>query len=118
MRILALVVGVGCAVAFGGFAASAGPNDDLDVRGEIGELKEQISSLQDRVELLEKRLREGTIVIVDKPERPDDQSPRMPRQFRLPEHWRKGWQRREFNGIPYYVIPLGCDSAKPRSSAK
>ncbi|UCG55952.1 MAG: hypothetical protein JSU70_13895 [Phycisphaerales bacterium] len=118
MRTAVLVVGVGCVVAAGGLATGDAPDNLAEMQEEMAELKKHISSLEGRVESLEKQLKKGSIVIVDTPGRPDDESLRAPRQFRWPEYRPKGWQRRQFNGIPYYVIPLCRDSAKPGSPAK
>jgi hypothetical protein len=74
----------------------------------IEQLKARISSLEQRVEGLEKKLRSSGSVT----RRPSSPS----RDQSLP----KGWRRKEFNGVPYYLVPLEQKQTRPsrRSSSK
>ena len=66
---------------------------------------EQIEKLQDRVTKLESRiaLLEKMRVYLAAPQA--STAPGLGVHVeRLPE----GWQKREFNGMPYYLVPLDC----------
>jgi hypothetical protein len=71
------------------------------------QLADQIKQLSARVAILEKRVAElekrQPMVVVPQPQPslPHAPSPSAPIRP-LP----KGWQQREFNGIPYYIVPL------------
>jgi hypothetical protein len=91
---------------------------DLNHTGDdsIAQLKARSSSLEKRVEELEKKLQTNTAKrssvrrsVTRRPLGPSrDQS--------LPRSWR----RKEFNGIPYYIVPLGQKQSlsSRRSSSK
>ena len=64
----------------------------------IAQLKARIRSLEQRVEGLEKKLQTSTAKRTPAIRRP----PSPPRDQSIP----RGWRRREFNGIPYYLVPL------------
>jgi hypothetical protein len=72
----------------------------------IAELKAKIDSLEQRVERLEKKSPTSTTrrsTIRRRPQSPSrEQSP--PR----------GWRRKEFNGLRYYVIPLDQEQSRSR----
>jgi hypothetical protein len=73
-----------------------------DTTGEsdesVARLSARIRSLERRVDDLEKRLRGKAPTV-----RPSIRRSSRPSGDRsLP----RGWQRREFNGVPYYVIPV------------
>jgi hypothetical protein len=55
-------------------------------------LKTQIGALEERVGKLEVAIQRISVAIPQG----------FPELKQLPE----GWQRREFNGVPYYVIPI------------
>jgi hypothetical protein len=79
--------------------AATGPADPEG--SPIEQLRKQVAELQRRVEALEKRLAE------QRPSRPiEPPSLVLPRSGRPPQQSRPGWQRREFNGVPYYIIPI------------
>ncbi|MHC4116615.1 MAG: hypothetical protein ACYSWO_03815 [Planctomycetota bacterium] len=78
-------------------------NDD-----SIARLRARISSLERRVAGLEKKLQTSTA-------RPSIRArplPSPPSRRSLP----KGWRRREFNGVPYYLVPV--DQKQSRSSQR
>ena len=74
----------------------------------ITQLKARISSLERRVESLEKKLQTSTVKRSSAARR----LPGPPRDQSLP----RGWRRKEFNGIPYYLVPL--DQKQSRSAQR
>ena len=85
---------------------AANPRHSKDSRVDsITLLKARISSLEKRVESLEKRLQISTA-------RRSAPSVRPPAP-RTPQSLPKGWQRKEFNGVPYYLIPLEQKQSRP-----
>jgi hypothetical protein len=90
--VIAAVVLVIACLALGSPAADR-ERDDV-----IARLEQRIDALEQRVEMLEKRLQSVPVARRSAPIRPARPSVR-------PSHPR-GWRRREFNGVPYYVIPL------------
>jgi len=77
-------------VAAVGFAALQGREDDP--AKQVESLKKQVAALEERVEKLEAALKKPTVSIPQG----------FPELKQLPH----GWLRREFNGIPYYIIPI------------
>ena len=78
----------------------------------IAQLKARISSLEQRVEGLEKKLQTSTI-------KRNSVTKRLPgpsRDQSLP----RGWRRKEFNGAPFYLGPLDqkLSRSSQRSSSK
>jgi len=63
-----------------------------DPAKQIDSLKKQVAVLEYRVEKLEAAIQKITVSI--------------PQGFPELKQLPKGWQRREFNGIPYYIIPI------------
>jgi hypothetical protein len=95
-RIITIVVVCGL---LGVIAAFAAGGDDAAGSSELEALKEQVKTLEQRVAALEKRLGPGPLPrIVPMP------SPGL-RGRQVPE----GWLPREFNGMPYYIIPIHND---------
>ena len=78
----------------------------------IAQLKARISSLEQRVEGLEKKLQTSATKRSSVTRRPSSPS----RNQSLP----RGWRRKEFNGVPYYLVPLEQKQTRPsqRSSSK
>ena len=76
---------------------AAGPKHDRDEA--VSELRARISLLERRVDNLEKKLQARPAVRDSVRVRP----PSPPRGSSRP----RGWSPREFNGVPYYIIPLG-----------
>lgn len=103
------VAGICCVLAAAGFGIRAEPGDYTDVSAEIAGLKKQISSLEERIKSLEKRLENSTIIRFDIPPHLDKPIIKTPEMFLRHKHLPKGWIQREFNGIPYYIIPLSQD---------
>ncbi len=69
------------------------------VEAELKSLKSQVKSLEQRVKTLETQLADRTLKYLQ---------PTIPQMPQAP----KGWRKRQFNGIPYYVIPLQQNSNK------
>lgn len=63
------------------------------VEAELKSLKSQVESLEKRVITLEAQMADRTLKYLQ---------PTIPQMPQVPKEWRK----RQFNGIPYYVIPL------------
>ena len=90
----------------------------------IAQLKARISSLEKRIEALEKKLQTSTIKRssetrgTSRPSReqglPRSSATRRPsrpsREQGLPRDWRK----KEFNGVPYYIVPLNQKQSRSR----
>lgn len=95
------------------YVGAAAPTSGSKSSSEIAQLKKEVADLRQRVEFLEERMKDDLVPanVTDGKERPDVIRP-YPGQRRLPESWKRG----EFNGIPYYIVPL--DSAhKPANTA-
>ena len=88
----AIVILVGLATAWAWAVVS---ETEPEGTSEIKQLKQQIADLEKRVERLEKQ-------------RSSIQVPGRPFEFSVPIP--RNWHRREFNGQPYYLIPLGQTS--------
>lgn len=87
-------------------AASPGPSDESS---EIEQLRKEVASLRERVESLEKRLNERSIVIPrGRAIPPMTIDPNTLPGFRSTP---RDWKRFEFNGMPYYVVPIDGRSA-------
>ena len=94
---------VAAVVVLGMGAAAPAPSQES---GEIEQLKKDVAALRQRVEALEERLKGGKVrpgVITPHPE---------PRQ--IPPNW----IRREFNGNPYYIVPIDTAHAAPNEATK
>ena len=103
-----------CVLSLVVFCAGAAPDNDDDTSSDIKALKKEIATLRQRVEALEKQLAERRVII---PRTPRGQVPGLtPRDSqRTPE----GWQKRYFNGVPFYIIPIdGRPKARARSSRR
>jgi hypothetical protein len=72
----------------------------------ITQLKARISSLEQRIEGLEKKLQTSSIKLSSANKRPSNPS----RDQNLP----KGWRRKEFNSVPYYIVPLDQKQSRSR----
>ena len=87
---------------------AANPRHSKDSRDDsITLLKARISALERRVESLEKRLRTSTVRRSVPSVRPPAARPKQspPRSLR----------RKDFNGFPYYLIPLKIEQSRPET---
>jgi Tfp pilus assembly protein PilO len=75
-------------------ALGAKTDSNDNVKAELKSLKSQVASLEKRIKTLETQLLADRALKELQPAIP--QTPQVP----------KGWRKRQFNGIPYYVIPL------------
>jgi len=80
-------------------ALGATTDSNDNVKAELKSLKSQVTSLEKRVITLETQLADRTLKYLQ---------PTIPQTPQVP----KGWRKRQFNGIPYYVIPLQQNSKK------
>jgi len=92
----------------------------------ITQLKARISSLEQRVEDLEKKLQSSATKRSSATRRPSSPSRERSSATRRPsspprnQDLPRGWLRKEFNGLPYYLVPLNQKQTRParRSSSK
>ncbi len=82
-------------------ALGAKTDSNDNVKAELKSLKSQVASLEKRVITLETQLADRTLKYLQ-PAIPQTPQMIMPQTPQTP----KGWRKRQFNGIPYYVIPL------------
>lgn len=100
IAIAAVVLAVAL-LAWGKTGQDPGGNDSI-VR-----LEDRISALERRVETLERKLQSTPVGRRAAPVPPG-------RTSRSQSH-PKGWRRKEFNGIPYYIVPI---ERKPGQSTR
>ena len=93
MRRFLLLIGLTILMPLTLLALGATTDSNGDVKAELKSLKSQVTSLEKRVKSLETQLADRTL---------KDIPLIMPQKPQTPKEWRK----RQFNGIPYYVIPL------------
>ena len=98
MRRFLLLIGLTILMPLTLLALGATDSND-NVKAELKSLKSQVTSLEKRVKSLETQLADRTL---------KDIPLIMPQTPQTP----KGWRKRQFNGIPYYVIPLQQNSKK------
>jgi len=79
-----------------GLMASPVPQEDQ--AKQIEELKKQLGALEQRITVLEGKLQKLTLII--------------PQTFPDLKQLPKGWEKREFNGQKYYIIPIEQDAKK------
>jgi len=100
MRQFLLLIGLVILMPLTLLALGAKTDSNDNVKAELKSLRSQVASLEKRIKTLEtqlladRALKDITLTI--------PQTPQVP----------KGWRKRQFNGIPYYVIPLQKNSKK------
>ena len=100
-----VIILVGCVIFAVAIAYAAGTRENKE-QSEIALLKKRVDALENKVNSLEQRLseKEKSLKLVIPPKFPEMQP--------LPE----GWQQREFNGLPYYLVPLDKNTPKAEKS--
>jgi hypothetical protein len=89
-----------CCGIIGTVVAWASQGTDTTTASQIQALKKQVNALEQRVEALEEQT-----LLRQPPRSVPLPAPRLPGR-RVPDNWRQ----REFNGIPYYIVPLHRDA--------
>jgi len=102
MKTSIAIVVISCCVLGSVWAMAASEQPDSN-SSELEKLKDRVKTLEDRVATLEKQLRSSQRVPRALP------LPQFPRGRQVPDTWLP----REFNGIPYYVIPIEQDPNGP-----
>jgi Tfp pilus assembly protein PilO len=100
MRRFLLLIGLAILIPLTLLALGAKTESSESVKAELKSLKSQVASLEKRIKTLEAQLLADR-AIKDLP-LTIPQTPQAP----------KGWRKRQFNGILYYVIPLQQNSNK------
>jgi outer membrane murein-binding lipoprotein Lpp len=95
------MVGILCLSAIAMSWGATFPGGQEDLAKQVQDLKKQVAGLEEKVASLESRLQKITVAI--------------PQTFPELKQLPKGWEKREFNGMSYYIIPLDQDlkRAKP-----
>ncbi|MBP7053791.1 MAG: hypothetical protein KBE65_22495 [Phycisphaerae bacterium] len=104
---LLLVAGVIAAGVVLGIAPAA--PQPAQESSQIEQLRNEIAALRQRIEALEKRLPDHSIII------PRDNSRQGPIVIEPPSPARRDWRPFEFNGMQFYVVPLGNEQTRPAS---
>ncbi len=104
---LLLVIGIVLAGVV--LCVQAASSEPVQESSEIEQLKDEIAALRRRVEALEKRLPDLPIIV------PKDNGRQGPIVIEPPSPTRKDWRPFEFNGMQFYVVPLGNEQTRPAS---
>lgn len=99
MRRFLLLIGLTILMPLTLLALGATEDSNDNVKAELKSLKSQVASLEKRVNMLENQMADRTLKYLQ---------PTIPQTPQVPKEWRK----KQFNGIPYYVIPLKQNSKK------
>jgi cell division protein FtsB len=99
MKRFLLLIGLAILMPLTVLALGAKTEPDESVEAELKSLKSQVEFLETRVQTLETQMADKTL---------KDLPFTIPQRPQVP----KGWRKRQFNGIPYYVIPLQQNSKK------
>lgn len=99
MRRFLLLIGLVLLMPLTLLALGATDESSENMQAELKSLKARIEFLETRVQTLETQMADRTLKYLQ---------PTIPQTPQVPKEWRK----RQFNGIPYYVIPLQQNSNK------
>jgi len=102
----AAITGVLCVTVIFAIDEPAEEKKPQQPTNQIEQLLDRVATLEKRVAELEKR---QPMVVVPRPTSPVARPPSL-RNRPLPE----GWQQREFNGVPYYIVPLTTPAKQGR----
>lgn len=103
LLLVGVVVGAAAALSIG--AVTSVPAQGSS---EVGQLKSEIATLRQRVETLEQRLNEALVPALPKGGRP---RPDIINPYPWPRVVPPNWKRFEFNGMPYYIVPIDTPHA-------
>lgn len=101
-----------------GFAAGQKESPQAGSKPDVGQLTQQIISLQERIKLLEERLakleKDRTIKLVASPSviNPAPNAIPLPGTLADPNRPPNALGEREFNGLRYYMIPLSAQGIR------
>ena len=98
------MAGILCLSALALSWAAASPARQEDLAKQVQDLKKQVRALEDKVASLESRLQQLTLTI--------------PQTFPDLKQLPKGWQKYEFNGMSYYIVPLDQDLKKAKPAIR
>jgi outer membrane murein-binding lipoprotein Lpp len=98
------MVGILCLSAIALSWGAAFPAKQEDLAKQVEELKKQVAALEEKVASLESRLQKITVTI--------------PQTFPELKQLPKGWEKHEFNGMNYYIIPLDQDLKKTKPAIR
>ena len=94
------MVGILCLSAMAMSWSAAFPASQEDLAKQVQDLKKQVAALEQKVTSLESRLQQLTLTI--------------PQTFPELKQLPKGWQKYEFNGMTYYIVPVDQDLKKTK----
>jgi hypothetical protein len=116
-KILFLLCGVAAAcLMFSDFAAGQKQLSQTDSKTDVGQLAQQVITLQAKIKILEERLakleKDRTIRLVNTPlvANPAPNSIPIPGVGVDPNRPPNALSEREFNGLKYYMIPLRAEA--------
>ena len=104
MNKLKWMAGVICILGIALSGIQAFPIQQEDQTKQIEELKKQVVALEQRIAILESKLQKLTLVI--------------PKTFPDLQQLPKGWQKREFNGMEYFIIPIQLEYKKTETEIR
>ena len=113
MKPAILFLAIGSILATITLCVAAASPGTAGASAEIEQLKKEIATLRQRIESLEKRLEDRTFVI--QRERAMPPTAIDPNSLLRPRSTPRNWRQFEFNGMPYYVIPIdgsACPEAR------
>lgn len=105
-KLIALAL-AGCCVS-GGILALAADEESSPKPSDVAALRERFENLEARISAWESRFH--TV--------PRDPNAMVPQPWLHGRHVPENWRHQEFNGMPYYVIPLREDPNGVRRSAR
>jgi len=94
------------------------PRRSIQAHSEVEELREEIAGLRQRIEDVERRLKDHAIVPM--PRNDNGRQPMIDELLRElpPRQVPPGWVPYEFNGMRFYVIPVKATQARPAEPKK
>jgi len=99
MKRLLILISLAILIPSSLFALGAKDKSSKSIQVELKSIRTEIASLEKRVKELENQLQQVSKGI-------KNYSVTIPQTFPRMNQVPEGWLKREFNGIPYYIIPL------------